>query len=245
MQPTPDFPPPEKESDDGLFSGNDFWASGYYQDAPESTGAGTTKLTFFVNTDCLEPHTDLSIRYYFDISEFENNSGIPANFVLEHPYDQVQTEVSGRSAVISKPQQYQGNIYYIEVAWPDYAIANSNKKIQLILGMYYGDNWDPENDWSLRGMKALGEEYDTLVSGVEVAERCPNVCVYADGKLVGGTEPDGTVPDRVYTKAQAERLLKHLLTKKPFEDPDVAKQFDFNEDGILDAGDLSLLKQRI
>ena len=39
---------------------------------------------------------------------------------------------------------------------------------------------------SLKGMKELGEEYDTLVSGVEVAERCPNVCVYADGKLVGG-----------------------------------------------------------
>ncbi|MBR3267795.1 MAG: glycoside hydrolase family 9 protein [Oscillospiraceae bacterium] len=245
MQPTPDFPPPEKESDDGLFSGNDFWVSGYFQDMPESTGAGTTKLTFFVNTDCLEPHTDLSIRYYFDISEFENSEGIPENFVLQRPYDQVQTEVSGKKAVISQPMQYDGNIWYIEIAWPDYAIANSNKKVQLILGMFYGDNWDTANDWSLQGMKKLGEEYDTLVSGVEVAERCPNVCVYADGKLVGGTEPDGTVPERVYTKAQADRLLRHLLTEKPIEDPAVAAQFDFDTDEILDAKDLTLLLRKI
>ena len=245
MQPTPDFPPPEKESDNDLFSGSDFWVSGYYQDAPEKTGAGATKLTFFVNTDCLEPHTDLSIRYYFDISEFEKSDGIPGNFVLQCPYDQVQTEVSGKAAVISKPKQYQNDIYYIEVAWPDYAIANSNKKVQLIVGMYYGDNWDPSNDWSLKGMKALGEEYDTLVSGVEVAERCPNVCVYADGKLVGGTEPDGTVPARVYTQAQANRLLQHLLTKKPIEDSAVAEQLDFNSDGILDARDLALLRRMI
>ena len=94
-------------------------------------------------------------------------------------------------------------------------------------------------------MKQLGEEYDTLVSGVEVAERCPNVCVYADGKLVGGTEPDGTVPARVYTQAQAGRLLQHLLTKKPIEDPAVAEQLDFNTDGILDARDLALLRRLI
>ncbi len=241
MQPTADFPPPEKENDADLFSGNEFWATGYYQDAPEATGAGTTKLTFFVNTDCLEPHTDLSIRYYFDISEFEANTDIPGSFVLQCPYDQVQTEVSGKHAEISKPKKYKDNIYYVEVAWPDYAIANSNKKVQLIIGMFYGDNWDPSNDWSLKGMKELGEEYDNLVSGVEVAERCPNVCVYADGKLVGGTEPDGTVPEKVYTRAQAERLMKHLLTVKPIEDEEAAKQFDLNEDKELDARDLSLL----
>ena len=243
MQPTPDFPPPEKETDDGLFSGNDFWASGYYMPAPENTGAGTTKLTFFVNTDCLEPHTDLSLRYYFDISEMKENGQIPPSFVLQCPYDQVQTEVSERHAVISQPQKYRDTTYYIEVAWPDYAIANSNKKVQLIVGMFYGDNWDPSNDWSLQGMKELGEEYDNLVSGVEVAERCPNVCIYADGKLVGGTEPDGTVPERIYTKAQLDRLRKCLLGIKPFDSEEIAMQFDFNEDGKLDARDETLLKR--
>ena len=245
MQPTPDFPPPEKENEGDLFSGNDFWVSGYYMDAPENTGAGTTKLTFFVNTDCLEPHTDLSVRYYFDISEMEKNTAIPGNFVLQCPYDQVQTEVSGKKAVISEPKLYKGTTYYVEVSWPDYAIANSNKKVQLIFGMFYGDNWDPSNDWSLKGMKELGEEYDNLVSGVEVAERCPNICVYADGKLVGGTEPDGTKPEKVYTAAQLTRLMKHLTNAKPIENAESAELFDFNGDKTLDVRDASVLKQLI
>ena len=245
MQPTPDFPPAEKEDDTALFSGNDFWASGYYMDAPESTGAGTTKLTFFVNTDALEPHTDLSIRYYFNISEFEKSDGIPGSFVLQCPYDQVQTEVPDCHAVISQPTKYKDSIYYVEVSWPDYAIANSNKKVQLILGMFYGDNWDPSNDWSLKGMKELGEEYDNLVSGVEEAERCPNVCVYADGRLVGGTEPDGTKPEKVYTTAQLKRLIQHLTSQKPFETAEIAAQFDLNEDKKIDVKDMTLLKRLI
>ncbi|MBR3448810.1 MAG: glycoside hydrolase family 9 protein [Oscillospiraceae bacterium] len=245
MKPVADFPPEEKQDDTTLFSGSDFWVSGYYMDAPESTGAGTTKLTFFVNTDALEPHTDLSIRYYFDVSEFEKNDGIPGSFVLQCPYDQVQTEVSGKKAVISEVQHYKDKIYYVEISWPDYAIANSNKKVQLILGMFYGDNFDPSNDWSLKGMKELGEEYDTLVSGVEVAERCPNVCVYASGKLVGGTEPDGTKPAKVYTVAQLTRLMKHLTAQKPFEDAETAALFDFSGDGKLDAKDATCLKRLI
>ena len=131
---SPDFPPPEKESDEDLFSGNSFWVSGYCMDSPESTGAGVTKLTVFVNTDALEPHTDLSVRYYFSISEFEKKE-IPGSFVLQKTYDQVQTEVADRAAVLSEPKQYKDDIYYIEISWPDYAIANSNKKYQLIIGM--------------------------------------------------------------------------------------------------------------
>jgi hypothetical protein len=247
MKPTPDFPPPEKENDEDLFGGNDFWAAGYYENSPETTGAGVTKLTFFVNTDSLEPHDDLSIRYYFDISEFENNTGIPSSFVLQKTYDQVQTEVTGKEATLSEPIQYKDSIYYVEISWDGYAIANSNKKYQFIIGMYYGDKWDPSNDWSLKGMKELAPEddYDNIVGGVELAERCPNVCVYADGKLVGGTEPDGTAPEKSYTVALLTRLMKHLTTQRPFESADVAAQFDFNADGVIDVRDATLLKRML
>ncbi|MBR3629114.1 MAG: glycoside hydrolase family 9 protein, partial [Oscillospiraceae bacterium] len=51
MQPEADFPPPEQEDDNALFSGNDFWVSGYCTEKPETTGAGVTRLTFYVNTD--------------------------------------------------------------------------------------------------------------------------------------------------------------------------------------------------
>ncbi|MBR5370669.1 MAG: glycoside hydrolase family 9 protein, partial [Oscillospiraceae bacterium] len=228
MQPDADFPPPEAENDDDLFSGNDFWASGYCVESPEATGAGVTKLTFFVNTNSLEPHDDISIRYYFSIKEFEKNTTIPGSFVLQKTYDQVQTEVADREAVLSEPKQYKDDIYYVEISWPKYAIANSNKKYQLIIGMYYGDNWDSSNDWSREGTKVFEGDYDNEVGGVEFAERMPNVCVYADGVLVGGTEPDGTKPGKRYTVAQLVRLLKCLTGARPYDDKETALAFDFN-----------------
>ena len=244
MQPTPDFPPPEAENDSDLFSGNDFWVSGYCSDAPEATGAGVTKLTFFVNTNSLEPHTDISVRYYFSISEFSNQS-IPSSFVLQKTYDQVQTEVADREAKLSQPIQYKDDIYYIEISWPDYAIANSNKKYQFIVGMYYGDNWDSSNDWSRQGIEDIGADYDNIVGGVEYAKKCPNICVYASGELVGGTEPDGTVPKKHYTKAHLDRLYQMLLGEKPFDSEETAMQFDFNSDGKVNAADATLLRRML
>lgn len=239
MKPEADFPPAEKADDTQLFSGDDFYVAGYCSDAPEKTGAGVTKLTFFVKTDSLEPHEDISIRYYFSIEEFDKKE-IPGSFVLQKTYDQVETEVTGKAAVLSQPKQYKDDIYYIEISWPEYAIANSNKKYQLIIGNYYGENWDSSNDWSKKGMIDLtkeGEDYDNIVSGVEFAQRCENVCVYADGKLVGGTEPDGTKPPKVYKVAQLVRLRRMLLGLDPFASEEVAMQFDFNSDGNVDVYD--------
>ena len=239
MKPEEDFPPAEKADDTQLFSGDDFYVAGYCSDAPEKTGAGVTKLTFFVKTDSLEPHEDISIRYYFSIEEFDKKE-IPGSFVLQKTYDQVETEVTGKAAVLSQPKQYKDDIYYIEIAWPEYAIANSNKKYQLIIGNYYGENWDSANDWSKNGMIDLteqGEDYDNIVSGVEFAQRCENVCVYADGKLIGGTEPDGTKPEKVYKVSQLVRLRRMLLGLDPFASEEVAVQFDFNSDGNVDVFD--------
>ncbi|MBR1529108.1 MAG: glycoside hydrolase family 9 protein [Oscillospiraceae bacterium] len=243
MKPEENFPPPEKEDDSALFSGNDFWVSGYCSDSPEDTGAGVTKLTLFVNTDSLEAHTDISVRYYFSIKEFENHTDIPSSFVLQKTYDQVQTEVSGKEAVLSKPIHYKDDIYYIEISWPDYAIANSNKKYQFILGMYYGDNWDSSNDWSRQGIRDDIEDYDNIVGGVELAEKCPNICVYADGVLVGGTEPDGTVPEKNYTVAHLIRLYQLLHGKRPFDSKETAALFDFTGDGNINIYDAVMLKK--
>ncbi|MDO5559451.1 MAG: glycoside hydrolase family 9 protein [Oscillospiraceae bacterium] len=244
MKPDEDFPPEEQLVDTDIFSGDNFWVSGYCSDQEESDGAGATKLTLFVNTDSLTPHTDISVRYYFDISEFENKS-IPSSFVLQKTYDQVQTEVDGCEAKLEGPTLYKDNTYYVEISWPGYAIANSNKKYQFILGMYYGDHWDPTNDWSHEGIEDIGEKYDTIVGGVEYAEKCPNFCVYADGVLVGGTEPDGTQPKKVYKITQLVRLLKALVFNKPFTSEEVEKQFDFNEDGKVNIIDVVILKSLI
>ena len=242
MKPEPDFPPAEQESDEDIFSGNDFWVSGYCEDSPESTGAGVTKITIFVNTDSLVAQDNISVRYFFDISEFENNTSIPSSFVLQKTYDQVQTEVDDRAAVLSEPKQYKDNIYYVEISWPDYAIANSNKKYQFILGMYYGDNWDPSNDWSRKGIFDEVPDYDNIVGGTEYAQKCENICVYSDGKLIGGTEPDGTKPATIYTAAQLQRLHKMLLDKAPFDSKETYDMFDFNSDGVVDFTDEIILR---
>lgn len=242
MKPDENFPPEEAYEDStDIFSGNDFWVSGYCEDKPESTGAGVTKLTFFVNTDSLTPKTDISVRYYFDISEFTSNTTIPSSFVLQKTYDQVQTEVADKEAVLSKPIHYKDKIYYVEISWPDYAIANSNKKYQFILGMYYGDNWDSANDWSRNGITTI-EDYDNIVGGTELAHKCENVCVYSNGVLIGGIEPDGTTPKKVYTVTQLVRLKQALLGVKPFTSDDIAKQFDFTKDGVVDLFDILILK---
>lgn len=245
MKPEADFPPEEEVNDDNLFSGNEFWVSGYCSDAPEATGAGVTKLTIFVNTNSLVAKENISVRYYFDISEFENNTSIPSSFVLQKTYDQVQTEVADREAVLSEPIQYKDNIYYVEISWPDYAIANSNKKYQFILGMYYGDNWDSSNDWSRQGIFDEVPDYDNIVGGTEYAQKCDYICVYSDGELIGGTEPDGTTPKKVYTVAHLVRLHKMLLGISPFDSKETAEMFDFDSDGEVDFFDEIILRKLI
>ena len=142
---------------------------------------------------------------------------------------------------MSKPIHYKDKIYYVEISWPDYAIANSNKKYQFILGMYYGDNWDSANDWSRNGITTI-EDYDNIVGGTELAHKCENVCVYSNGVLIGGIEPDGTTPKKVYTVTQLVRLKQALLGVKPFTSDDIAKQFDFTKDGVVDLFDILILK---
>ena len=127
----------------------------------------------------------------------------------------------------------------------DLKCVNSNKKYQFIIGMYYGDKWDSSNDWSRKGIKELEGDYDNIVGGVELAEKCENVCVYADGKLVGGTEPDGTQPAKVYKIAQLVRLHKMLHGTSPFTDKDSAMQFDFNSDSKVDIYDEIILRKLI
>ena len=110
--------------------------------------------------------------------------------------------------------------------------------------MYYGDKWDPSNDPSRKGIKDIGPDYDDIVAGVELAEKCDYVCVYADGVLVGGTEPDGTQPKKVYNASQVLRLVQHLSGKKELSD-DAKMMFDFNSDKKVNIKDLILLKELV
>lgn len=189
---TPDFPPPD-QGDDGD-SGNDFWVEAYAVDDIQTSGAGVTKLAIQMRTDSTTPQTNLSMRYYFSIAEMEDKNNI-SQVQGQELYDQASVEAAPADGVISGPYQYNAaydpDIYYVEVAWDGYKIANSNKKYQFTVGLYWGDNWDPTNDWSYQGITKCT---DTYQDGAET--RTDYICVYADGVLVGGIEPDGTTPEQ-------------------------------------------------
>lgn len=184
MQVTPDFPPPDKSSVET--GGNSYWVEGVVSNEIQAGGIGCTNLTMYVYTDSIEAKKDISVRYYFDTKGMDSLSAIQ----MRQTYDQAETETDF-DGVLTGPVQYKDTIYYIEVTWDGYAIANSNKKYQLQIGAW-STPWDTSDDWSMQGMLEIdSSEYNGYTGEMQKA---PNICVYSGGTLVGGTEPDGTTP---------------------------------------------------
>lgn len=198
MQPTKDFPPkPSYSAAEG--GGNNYWVDACGIDDLNADGCGVTKVSLMVRTDSTKAAKDISVRYYFDSSEISNvNSVKPSEL-----YDQAAVEAAPADGVISGPYKYdkKDNTYYIEVKWDGYTIANSGKKYQFTVGMYYGDKWDPTNDHGYKDLKIY--EVDDAFFGTGNEVRTDNICVYSGDKLVGGIEPDGSVPE-ISTQAPSE-----------------------------------------
>ncbi|MDE5945794.1 MAG: glycoside hydrolase family 9 protein [Oscillospiraceae bacterium] len=228
MKITPDFPP--AVSDSGEKGGNNFWVNAYAVDDKQSSGAGVTKLAIQMRTDSITPKTDLSLRYYFSIEEFKDKSNI-SNVKGDELYDQAAVEAPPADGVISAPIQYNPdfdpNIYYVEVKWDGYKIANSNKKYQFAVGLYYGDEWNPENDWSYQGITKCT---DTYQDGSET--KTDYICVYSDGVLVGGIEPDGSTPENKDSTEPTDNTSSTDTTNSSII------WGDANNDGTVDVADV-------
>ncbi|MDD6059115.1 MAG: glycoside hydrolase family 9 protein [Ruminococcus sp.] len=198
MQPTKDFPPkPSYSVAEG--GGNNYWVDACGIDDLNADGCGVTKVSLMVRTDSTKAAKDISVRYYFDSSEISNVNNVKPSEL----YDQAAVEAAPADGVISGPYKYdkKDNIYYIEVKWDGYTIANSGKKYQFTVGMYYGDKWDPTNDPGYKDLKIY--EVDDAFFGTGNEVRTDNICVYSGDKLVGGIEPDGSVPE-IPTEAPSE-----------------------------------------
>lgn len=234
MKPTTDFPPtPESIGEEG--GGNDYWVNACGIDDLNADGAGVTKVSFMVMTNSTKTADKTSVRYYFNSKEISNVDNVKASEL----YDQSATEAGdmGADGIISGPYKYDklADTYYVEIAWDDYNIANSGKKYQFTVGLYYGDKWDPSNDWSYDGLKMFEEDDAFFGTGNEV--RTDNICVYNDGVLVGGIEPDGTKP------VQPEKPTTEPTTEpttKPTQSDIVYG--DANCDGKVDISDAVLVK---
>lgn len=214
MTVTPDFPPDPVVSDSGVES---YWVDAFCVEVVQHSGPKASEITLYVSANATKPAKDISVRYYFNAAGMKSIE--PEDFTLEELYDQTAMETEEHDGVLSGPHHYDGDIYYAEVKWDGFAIANSNKKYQFAIGTYaYLNTWDVSDDWSHQGIKI--EENPFLGT----VRRTDNICVYRDGVLVGGTEPDGTTP-----APKDEAVLKG----------------DINMDGVVDLTDLSILAIRL
>ena len=91
--------------------------------------------------------------------------------------------------------------------------------------MYYGDKWNPENDWSYQQLEIFKDDTAFFSTGNEV--RNDNICVYSDGVLVGGIEPDGSKP----------------VTEEPTTENDEIVYGDSNCDGDVNVADAVFIMQ--
>ncbi len=207
MEITPDFPPlPEISGEDE--GGSSYWVEAFSiditQEAPKAN-----EITFYVRSNATKAAKDISVRYYFDAAGM--SSVDPADMEIRELYDQMGMETDYKAA-LSGPHLYKDNIYYVEIRFDGYAIANSNKKYQFALGTYAWQNsWDPSDDWSYQDIKI---ETDSFTG---TTERTDYICVYSDGVLVGGIEPDGTTPNvsvtTTATTASAETTTATVTTE--------------------------------
>ena len=216
MAVTPDFPPADEKRVYGGVPGGEGGGSGYWIEACgvdkpnlNGDGSGTTQVSFKVLTGESKPSKNISVRYFFNIKEMAK--GIDGLGEVRELYDQAYTEDGeGANGVLTGPFKYDkvADTYYVEITWDGYVIANSGKKYQFDLGMYYGDIWDPSNDWSYDGLK-IGKSEDFFAVDDPPETRTDHMCVYDNGVLVGGIEPDGSKP------AEKEEPAKTTTTTKP------------------------------
>lgn len=227
MQPTKDFPPTPKFSGENG-GGNNYWVNACGIDDLNADGCGVTKVSLMVMTDSTKINDDISVRYYFNSSEISDVNTVTASKL----YDQAEME-AGAKSTISGPYKYDKtpDTYYIEIKWDGYNIANSGKKYQFTVGMYYGDKWNPANDWSYDGLKIFTDDGAFFGTGNEV--KTDNICVYSNGIHIGGTEPDGSTS------------VKEEDPTNPSEGDDDILYGDANCDGTVDMSDAVLIMQSL
>ena len=111
---------------------------------------------------------------------------------------------------------------------------------------------DTSDDWSAQGMLKIDNSEYNGYSGE--MQKAPNICVYSNGVLIGGTEPDGTTPivsagagdlnkDGKITVADIVLLQKYLV-KKDAEISDKSAA-DVDKNGKVNIFDAVKLKRMI
>ena len=135
-------------------------------------------------------------------------------------YDQEKSFSDGKNeAILTGPVKYDDKgTYYVEIAWENCDFYGS-RVYQFCLGYqmdaeYNKQAWDSKNDYSYADLVSFEDDNDA-------AAITDKITLYADGKLVWGTEPDGTTADDV--KAEP------APTKNDWGDANVDGKVDLND----------------
>lgn len=180
------FPQPEKHD------GPEFYVESLVKGMDDSGATISFKMTNHSAWPA-RVQDNLSFRYYMDLSELISAGYSPSDLVVRCDRDQSAMYASSgySNAEISPVTQYDGNIYYVEVSFPDgrvvLPISEGMQQCEILLALVfpnYGSGWDASNDPS---NKELLNSEDSIVS--------MHVPVYINGELYYGTEPDGTTAD--------------------------------------------------
>ena len=188
---------------------------------------------------------DLSYRYYFDVSEVLEAGLSVDDIQVSIGYDQHQGDEGALS--VSKPIQYDGNTYYVELSFNDGSVVmptgqsehRSEAQIRIAIpdnvnGQSTAGAWDPTNDYSFQGLQEGGQ--DLLKSPEAVTSY---ITMYDGGTLIWGTEPDGTTPSDVTPTEPAP------TTEPTSETPLDAQYGDTDCDGKVDVMDIILLNKAL
>ena len=199
---------------------------------------------------------NLSYRYYFDISEILAAGLTVDDITVRIGYDEYST------TQISNPIQYDGNVYYVEIIYPDGTVicpsGQSEHQAELQFRISVPDAskcWDATNDYSFEGLGKSGNE----------CVKTERITMYDSGKLIYGVEPDGTTPDDnpVVTTTSKEDvllgdvdcngkvnvqdyvLLKQFMVKKAEITAKGGVNADMNQDRALTVSDCVLLARKL
>ena len=220
-KPDPNFPEPEQRDQEF-----------YVETKLKSSDSGVTLSFKFTNHSAWPARIEdnMSYRYYMDLSEVISAGYQPSDVAVRVDRDQAKMYDDCKPAEISPITQYQGNIYYIEITYPDgraaMPISEGQHQCELLLALVFPDyqsGWDASNDYSNADLLKNAGEY-------VISDRIP---LYQNGVLYSGVEPDGTKPSTTTA-----------VTTKPAPSTTTAASGslgDVNTDGSVKLNDLVLL----
>ena len=249
-EPLTNFPPEETPK----------WDEFYIEAAVNQSSESYTEVKVLATNHSAWPARlikNLSYRYYFDISEILAAGLTVDDISVRIGYDEHS------STQISQPIQYEGNVYYVEITYPDGTVicpsGQSEHQAELQFRISVPDAskcWDATNDYSFEGLGKSGNE----------CVKTERITMYDSGVLIYGVEPDGTTPadnpvvttttsgDEVLlgdadcngiVNVQDYVLLKQFMVKKAELTAKGGVNADMNQDRALTVSDCVLLARKL